>query len=126
MTSNRTALVARVLMAAIFLIAGARKLLMFSATAGYFGKLGMPMPDVFVALSILVEIGGGLALIIGWRLPIASLVLAVFTMVAAFLAHQFWAASPADYSGQLNNFLKNVAMTGGFLLLYEVSRQRAT
>jgi putative oxidoreductase len=108
---------ARTLMALLFLIAGMRKVLGYTAMLGYFGSIGIPMPEVVLPLTILLEVGGGIALIVGWRLQWVGAVLAVFTLATAILAHAFWNSSDAQYSGQLNNFLKNVAIFGGFLLL---------
>jgi putative oxidoreductase len=110
-------LAARVLMAAIFLVAGVRKLMTYGATLGYFAKLGIPLGDVVLPLTIALEIGGGLLLIAGWRLQWVASALALFTLATAFTAHAFWSADAAQFAGQLNNFLKNVAMAGGFLLL---------
>ncbi|MDQ0085300.1 putative oxidoreductase [Variovorax boronicumulans] len=108
---------ARVLMAVIFLVAGVRKLMTYGATLGYFAKLGIPLADVVLPLTIALEIGGGLLLIAGWRVQWVAGALALFTLATAFAAHAFWAADAAQFNAQLNNFLKNVAMAGGFLLL---------
>ncbi|WP_240650837.1 DoxX family protein [Variovorax guangxiensis] len=110
-------LAARVLMAVIFLVAGVRKLLTYGATLGYFGKLGIPLADVVLPLTIALEVGGGLLLIAGWQVRWVASALALFTLATAFAAHAFWAADAAQFAGQLNNFLKNVAMVGGFLVL---------
>ena len=110
-------LAARVLMAVIFLVAGVRKLMTYGATLGYFAKLGIPMADVVLPLTIALEVGGGLLLVAGWRVRWVAGALALFTLATAFTAHAFWAADAAQFAGQLNNFLKNVAMVGGFLLL---------
>lgn len=116
-TGRGLVLAARVLMAAIFLVAGVRKLLTYGATLGYFGKLGIPLADVVLPLTIALEVGGGLLLIAGWRVQWVAGALALFTLATGFVAHAFWAADAAQFNGQLNNFLKNVAMVGGFLLL---------
>jgi len=108
---------ARVLMAVIFLVAGVRKLMTYGATLGYFAKLGIPLADVVLPLTIALEIGGGLLLIVGWRVQWVADALALLTLATAFAAHAFWAADAAQFNAQLNNFLKNVAMAGGFLLL---------
>ncbi|WP_432727685.1 DoxX family protein [Variovorax sp. W6] len=110
-------LIGRVLMAVIFLVAGVRKLLTYGATLGYFAKLGIPLLDVVLPLTIALEVGGGLLLIAGWRLQWVAGALALFTLATGFVAHAFWAADAAQFNGQLNNFLKNVAMAGGFLVL---------
>ena len=117
-TSSRGwTLAARVLMAVIFLVAGIRKLMTYGATLGYFVKLGIPLGEVVLPLTIAQEIGGGLLLIAGWRVQWVAGALALFTLATAFTAHAFWSADAAQFAGQLNNFLKNVAMAGGFLLL---------
>jgi putative oxidoreductase len=108
---------ARALMALIFVIAGTRKLLAFAGTADYFGHLGLPFPQLVAGLTIALEIGGGLALVFGLYLPVVAAVLGVFTVATAVIGHPFWIAEPAQFNGQLNNFLKNVAMAGGFMLL---------
>lgn len=109
---------ARVLMSALFLIAGIRKIFAFKATVGYFAAMGLPFSEVVTVLVILIEAGGGIALILGWRLKPLALALAIYTVATAFIGHRFWIADPAQFSGQLNNFLKNIAIAGGFLLLF--------
>jgi len=114
---TRVFLSARLLMAAIFVLSGVRKALAFAGTAGYLAKLGLPMPEAITALVILIEVGGGLLLVAGWQLKPVALAMALFTLATAFVGHAFWAASPEQFGAQLNNFMKNVAMVGGFVLL---------
>jgi putative oxidoreductase len=116
-------MVARALMAAIFIVSGLRKLFSWSFTLGYFQKLGVPVAEVVLPLAIALEIGGGLLLLAGWRLRPVSLALAAFTLAAGFIGHAFWAVDAAQFTPQLNNFMKNVAMAGGFLLLYVLAGQ---
>ena len=108
-------LVARVLLAALFLVAGVRKLLAVGATAGYFAKLGFPAPEALVWLTIAVEIGGAALLIAGWQTRRVAWVLIAFTLVATAMAHRFWEFDAAQYANQLNHFLKNAAIVGGLL-----------
>ncbi len=117
MDQNRLQLAARLLLALLFLVAGIRKALAFGGTAGYFAKLGLPLPELLAIMVILVEIGGAVAVALGWRLRDVALAMGAFTVLTAFIGHPFWAAEPAQFSGQLNNFLKNLAIAGGFLLL---------
>jgi putative oxidoreductase len=121
------AFVGRLLMAIIFLIAGAGKAMGFATTVGYFAKLGIPMPEVVTIVSIIVELGGGLALLAGFRLLIVAPIMAAFTFGAALIAHQFWnVTDPAMHMAQMNNFLKNVAMVGGFVMVFIDARRSGT
>jgi len=126
MNSDRAlAFAGRFLMAIIFLLAGFGKATAYAGTVGYFAKLGVPMPEIVVALSILVELGGGILLLIGYRLQIVAPIMAAFTIGAALIGHRFWEASdPAVHMQQMNNFLKNVAMCGGFLMVLVDARRR--
>ncbi len=114
---NPLALVARLLIAALFLPAGIGKLTGFAGTVGYITSVGMPMPTVAAAIAAAVEVLGSLALIFGVGTRVAALVLAFFTLVASFFFHAYWAV-PADQQmiTQLL-FFKNVAVVGGLLAL---------
>lgn len=115
---------ARILMSALFMIAGVRKLIMWKATVAYFSATGLPFSEILVPAVILVELGGAVALVLGWRVRDISLILAIYTLATAFIAHRFWSADAAQFNAQLNNFLKNVAIVGGVLLL--TARRAAT
>jgi len=110
-------LIGRILLSLVFLVAGVRKAMAFAATAGYFTKLGMPMPEVMVVLAIIVEVGGALLLIAGWKARYAAWALAIFTLIATFMAHRFWEFPDAQYANQMNHFLKNLAIIGGMLFI---------
>ncbi len=102
---------ARVLMAQIFIIAGWGKLMGFSGTEGYFSSLGIPMVGIVTPLVILIELGGGLALLLGFRTRWVAAVIAAFSVGAALIAHTNFADQ-----GQMINFMKNMAIAGGLLL----------
>ena len=110
-------LVGRLLLALLFLPAGIGKLTGFAGTVGYIASVGLPMPTLAAIIALIVEIAGGLALIAGFGARIAALVLAVFTLVASFFFHNYWAL-PADQQliPQLL-FFKNIAVVGGLLTL---------
>lgn len=105
-----TNLIGRVFMAYIFVVAGWGKLSGFSGTEQYFQHLGIPA--LLVAPVILIELGGGIALILGLFTRWVALVLAGFCLATAFLVH----FHPGN-TGQMINFMKNFAMAGGFLIL---------
>jgi len=110
-------LLGRILIGALFLTAGVRKLMGVAGAAAYFAKLGFPAPEVMAYLAILIEIGGGLLLIIGWKTRLISWILIAFVVIATGMAHRFWEfTDPGQYNAQLNNFLKNIAVIGGLLM----------
>jgi putative oxidoreductase len=114
-------LAGRILLAALFLVAGIRKLMAVAGSAGYFAKLGFPMPEVLVWVVIVVEIGGALLLILGWHARKAAWLLILFTLIATFAAHRFWEPEmAAQYANQMNHFLKNLAIVGGLLFVAAV------
>jgi putative oxidoreductase len=113
-------LVGRILLSLVFLTAGYRKLMGVAASAGYFAKLGFPMPDVMVWVAIAIELGGGILLVLGWKARWAAWFLALFTVIAAFAAHRFWEVDPAQYANQMNHFLKNLAIVGGMMFVAAV------
>ncbi|MEI6802279.1 MAG: DoxX family protein [Burkholderiales bacterium] len=109
--------IGRLLFVALFLPAGISKLTGFSGTVGYIASVGLPLATVGAALALVVEIVGSLALLAGFGTRIAALVLALFTLVATFFFHNFWGA-PADQAFvQQLMFFKNIAVTGGLLVL---------
>lgn len=110
-------LISRLLMAGVFLVFGIRKLMAVAGTAGYFAKLGLPMADIAVWLVILVEIGGAILLIAGWQTRLVAWILAAFVVFATLIAHRFWEFDGAQYVPQLTNFMKNLAIAGGLLMV---------
>jgi putative oxidoreductase len=103
-------LAGRVLMSAIFIQGGINKALAPAATMGYFGKLGLPMPGVAYALTLVIEIGVGIVFLVGFKARLTALILAAWCIATAFAAHYH----PGD-TGQMVHFMKNVSMAGGFL-----------
>jgi len=107
---NVVLLLARLLMAYIFLFAGYNKAMNVEPTQQFMQHLGLPG---FVAyLVILLEIGGGIALVLGAYTRIAALLLAGFCLLTGFLVHFH-----PDDPGQMLHFMKNASMAGGFLVL---------
>ena len=111
------ALAGRTLLAVPFVVSGYGKIGAFAATAGMMAGKGLPAPEVLLALAIVVELGGGLALVIGWMTRWSALAILVFTVVATLVFHNFW-AFPADQAlMQQISFMKNLSIIGGLLLL---------
>ncbi len=107
----------RVLLALLFLWSGYGKIANVAGTAGYMKSFGMPLPEVLVWVALLVELAGGAMLVLGYKVRWAALALIVFTVIASFVFHAFWAVPPEQAMGQQINFMKNIAIIGGLLAL---------
>lgn len=105
-----TQLAGRALMSAIFITAGIGKLGAYAGTQGYMESVGLP--GALLPLVILLEIGGGLAILLGWKTRIAAFLLAGFSLLSALIFHN-------NFADQIQSimFMKNLAMAGGFLFL---------
>ena len=110
-------LTGRIMLAAIFVISGYDKVRNFSGTVSYIASKGLPLPEAGAVLAIVVELGFGLLLILGLKTRWAALVLAAFTLAAAYFFHAFWAMPDAQKMMQSLMFQKNLAIVGGLLAL---------
>ncbi|MGJ7495922.1 DoxX family protein [Variovorax sp. RT4R15] len=111
------ALVGRILMAYLFIPAGIGKLMGFAGTVGYITSVGLPLPQVGAAIAVFVELGLGIALLLGYKTRIVAIVMALFTVAAAVFFHKYWSAPDAMKMMQQINFNKNIAIAGGLLAL---------
>jgi len=105
-----TNLAGRILLAHIFLLAGLNKISGYSGTQGYMEAMGVP--GMLLPLVILLEVGGALAVIVGWQTRWAAYALALFSIVSALIFH-----SNLSDQIQMILFMKNLAMAGGLLVL---------
>jgi putative oxidoreductase len=117
LTQNALALIGRTLLALIFVIAGYTKIGDFSGTADYVAARGLPLPQLVAALTIALELGAGIALIAGFHARWAALALAVFSMAAGTIFHNFWAAPPERATTEYLMFMKDIAISGGLLAI---------
>ena len=115
---NAVALAARIMLALMFVIAGFGKIPGFADTSNLMTNAGVPFANVLLVLTILIELGGGTAIILGWKTRAIALVVFLFTGLVTFLFHAFWSAPPDQAMLQQLMFMKNVAVMGGLLLLY--------
>ena len=109
---------ARVLLAAMFVLAGFSKFAGLAGTAGYIASKGLPMPSVLAFGTAALEVVAGLALAIGFQARWAALALAIFTLLASVLFHNFWAMPAEQQMVQQLMFMKNLAVTGGLLMVF--------
>ena len=114
---NASALIGGVLIAALFIPAGISKIGGFEGTVGYIASVGLPLATAGAIVAILVEVVAGAALLVGYRTKQAALVLALFTLVATVLFHNFWAMPEDQAFMQQLMFMKNIAVVGGLLVV---------
>lgn len=109
-TFNLSTFSGRVLLALIFVISGFGKLADPSGTIAYIASVGAPAPELAYGVALIVELGLGLALLLGYHAKISALLIAGFTLATGFLFH-------FDFGNQIQTimFLKNLAITGGLL-----------
>lgn len=111
-------LVARILLALMFVLGGFGKLTGLEGTAGYIASTGLPLPMLLAVGAGAVELVAGVLLIVGWQARWAALALAVFTVVASVIFHNFWAMPAEQQAMQQLMFMKNLAITGGLLAIF--------
>lgn len=110
-------LLARILLMVLFVIFGWGKLMGFSATVAYMDSVGLPLPTMTAAVTVIMELIVGLAIVIGFYTRPLALLLALYTVGAAVIGHQFWHMIDPDRIGAMINFYKNVSIAGGLLML---------
>lgn len=103
--------IGRLFLSMIFIFSGFTKITGYAGTQGYIESMGVP--GMLLPLVILVELIGGLAILLGFKARLAAILLVGFNIVSALIFHQFW----IDES-QMNPFMKNIAMAGGFLMIF--------
>ena len=114
-------LLGRVLLALIFIIAGVSKIGGYSATVGYMQSHGIPAAPFFLYLAVLIEVGGGLSILTGFRARYGAMLLFLYLAPTTYFFHfkpAFDAAMNVVDHGQLIQVLKNLAIMGGLLMLY--------
>jgi putative oxidoreductase len=115
--NNEIILIARILLMILFVISGWAKLTGFAGTVSYMASLGAPVPQVAAAIAVLMEFFVGIALVIGfYTRPLAAL-MALFVLGTALIGHPFWNMEGAERMVNQINFLKNLSIIGGLLLL---------
>jgi putative oxidoreductase len=120
MNSQRdvAALVARILLTVMFITSGWGKLTGFAGTVGYIASQGMPLPQLMAVGAIAVELGAGLLLLVGYKARWAALAIFAFLISTTLVFHNFWASPPDQAMMQQINFMKNVTIMGGMLLVW--------
>ena len=89
----------------------------FEGVAGYIASKGLPVPQVLAALTIALELGGGILLVVGYKVRIVAILFFLWLIPTTILFHKFWSIDAAQVQNQMNNFLKNIVTT---LILQQV------
>ena len=110
-------LLARVLLSLLFILFGWQKLVGFSGTVGYMTSVGAPAPTVFAIVAVAMEFVVGIAIIFGFCTRLLALLLALYTLGAAFIGHHYWTMTGMEQYANMINFYKNLSIIGGLLLL---------
>lgn len=110
-------LIARVLLMILFVLSGWGKLTGFEGTVGYMTSLGAPAPMLAAAVAVLMEFAVGILLILGFYTRPLAFLFALFVLGTALLGHPFWNMVDPERSANTTQFLKNLSIMGGLLLL---------
>ena len=110
MTSDHAAAFGRLMIAVLFLLSGLGKIAAPAMTQAYIASTGLPLPIAGYLIAVVVEVGGGLLLAVGYRTTFVATAMAVFTLATAVFFHNNFADQ-----NQMIHFLKNVAIAGGLL-----------
>jgi putative oxidoreductase len=114
----------RVLLVLVFLVFGYAKLRGYSGTVAYMTHVRAPWPQGAALVSVVVELGFSIALILGAFTRPVALLLAVYTLGTGFIAHHFWTMTGMDRYLNEINFLKNISIIGGLVLLAAIGPGR--
>jgi putative oxidoreductase len=110
-------LIARILISQIFLISGVMKILDPAATAAHMEGRGMFWVPFFLWSAAAVELGGGLSLLLGYKARFGALALFLFLIPVTLTFHNFWTYPPEEQQQQMFNFMHNLTLMGGLLLV---------
>ena len=115
--------IGRILLGLFFVVLGLAKVKgvfdsgSLAGLAGYIGSRGLPQPQILAAATIAFEVLGGLALIFGFFTTPIAFLMAGFCLATAAFFHNFWTFPAEQTIPQFQNFMKNIALTGAYLVL---------
>lgn len=117
-------LAGRILLALIFFVSGAAKLLNPGETAAHMASAGIPNPDTLALIAGIAEIAGGLGLVLGLLTRVAAVGLILFMIPTTAIFHNFWAYAGPEMKQQMIELLKNLTTIGGLAILAAVGAGR--
>ncbi len=110
-------LLGRFLLSLIFIISGWNKIGGFESTAGYMASKGLPFTEILLVITIIIELGGGLMILLGWQARWAATAIFLFLIPVTLIFHPFWSFEGMEASSQFNSFFKNIAIMGGMVYI---------
>jgi putative oxidoreductase len=112
-------LIARLAIIAIFVQGALGKIMGWSGQASYMQSHGLPAPLIpaMLGIALLIECGGAACLIVGWQARVAAFVMFLYLGAVSVLLHNFWAAQGMAAGGMQTQFLKNLGIMGGLLMI---------
>jgi putative oxidoreductase len=114
----------RLLLSLIFILSALGKLADLGGTAAFMRAAGIPAVWLFLPGAIVLELGGGLAILTGYGMRLGVVALIVFLIPATLIFHPFWQVSGMERTGQIINFMKNLAIMGGLLIVVPASTEQ--
>jgi len=111
-------LLARLFLAALFLIFGWRKLRDYPGTVSQMVRDGVPTPGLAAVVAIFMELPAAFAVAVGaFTRPLAALFV-LYTLGTSLIEHRYWTVKSPDQLDSMEAFYKNLSIMGGFLLLF--------
>ena len=110
-------LAGRVLISLIFILSALGKITDWNASVQYAGAKGLPLIPVLLVAAVVVELAGGFSLLLGWNTRWGALLLFLYLIPTTLVFHNFWALGGMERQTEVVNFLKNLAIMGGLLLV---------
>src|SRR5580658_8075526 len=110
-------LLARVLLSSPFLYSGVDKCRRWSAAQREVAASGLPWPTLLHLVTVVVQLGGGVSLVLGIEARLGALLLSLFLIPVTVMYHPFWRRSGADFVVEADHFLSNLAIIGGLLVI---------
>lgn len=110
-------LIGRVCISVLFIIAGFEKIMHFPDAAAFIASQNLPYSSVLAFVAIILELGGGIMVFVGWKARIGGLMLFIFSIPTAWKLHSFWSVAPAVSQNPLQHLFTEIALIGAILYI---------
>jgi len=110
-------LLARILLVILFIMFGWKKIVDFPGTIAFMGSEGAPAPIISAAISVVMELFVGVAILVGFQTRALALLLALYTIGTGIIGHHYWTMTGGEQINNMIHFYKNIAIAGGLLAL---------